>query len=238
MWGKYKQHFSSEERPPPDTSKDPAGSWRADADRYLDPSKNRRVEAECDRIADREEKEITPALRAIESQDPHRHLVGLEHVRKGRDRIKEKVCGTIVDFHRSPEQAVSLVPDTLRYTFQYEEARYTRGVYADTARLQEQGFKLEIRKNTWTDDQYKGINTQWLEPISGQRFEVQFHTHISYEAKQLTHPVYERIRAVPKPDKFEQMVLEALQSKVTAEVPTPPGAADIPDYPKRGTDAR
>ena len=32
-------------------------------------------------------------------------------------------------------------------------------------------------------------------------------------------------------DKFEQVVLEAFQRKVTADVPVPPGAADIPDYP-------
>jgi hypothetical protein len=39
-------------------------------------------------------------------------------------------------------------------------------------------------------------------------------------------------------DKFEEMVLEAFQRKVTGEVPVPPGATDIPDYPKRGRDAR
>ena len=39
-------------------------------------------------------------------------------------------------------------------------------------------------------------------------------------------------------DEFEQMVLEAFQTKVIAEVPVPPGAADISDYPKRGIDAR
>ena len=239
MWGEYKRRFPSEERPPVDTSNDPPGSWRADVGRYLDPPKNQRIEAECDRIADREKNEITPALRAIESQDPHRHLVGLERSLKGHDRIKEKVCDTLKEHSElSPDQAIALVPDAVRYTFQYEDARYTRGVYADIVRLQERGFKLDARKNFWFDDQYKGINSQWIEPVSGQRFEVQFHTRISYEAKQLTHPAYERIRTEEnKPDKFEQMVLEAFQKKVTAEVPVPPGATDIPDY-KRGADAR
>ena len=37
--------------------------------------------------------------------------------------------------------------------------------------------------------------------------------------------------AAGQADKFEQMVLEAFQRKVTADVPVPPGAADIPDYP-------
>jgi hypothetical protein len=31
-------------------------------------------------------------MRAVESQDPGRHLIGFEHRLKGRDRIKEKVC--------------------------------------------------------------------------------------------------------------------------------------------------
>jgi hypothetical protein len=172
-----------------------------------------------------------------ESQDPDRHLIGLEHRLKGRHRIKEKVYGTIKDYNRSPEQAVSLVPDAIRYTFQYDEARYTQSVRADIARLKDQGFELDKLRNAWSDEQYKGINSQWIDQGSGQRFEVQFHTRISFEAKQLTHGAYERLRA-GQPDKFEQMVLEAFQKKVTAEVPIPPGATDIPDYTNRGRDAR
>ena len=129
------------------------------------------------------------------------------------------------------------MPDAIRYTFQYREARYTQGVLADIARLKDQGFKLDKLKNSWSDDQYKGINSQWIEPDTGQRFEVQFHTRISFEAKQLTHGAYERLRT-RQADKFEQMVLEAFQKKVTAEVPVPPGAESIPDYPERGADAR
>ena len=238
MWSEYKRRWPPEERPPVDRSSDPPGSWRGDSNRFLNPADNERIDAACDRIVDREREKITPTLRAIESQDPHRHLVGLERCLKGRDRIKEKVCGTINDYRRSPEQAVSLVPDAIRYTFQYEEARYTVGVHADIARLQDQGFRLNALKNYWSDDQYKGINSQWIEPASGQRFEVQFHTRISFEAKEITHRAYERLRAEQQPDEFEQMVLEAFQKKVTSEVPVPPGAADIPEYLKRGTDAR
>jgi hypothetical protein len=238
MWTEYKRRWPPEERPPVDRSQDTPGSWRGDGDRVLKPADNQRIEAQCDRIADLEREKITPAMRAIESQDPSRHLVGLKDCVKGRDRIKEKVCGTINDFHRSPEQAVSLVPDAIRYTFQYEEAHYTRGVHADIVRLRDQGFRLNVVRNYWSDDQYKGINSQWIEPDTGQRLEVQFHTRISFEAKQLTHGAYERLRAEQRPDEFEQMVLEAFQKKVTAVVPIPPGAVDIPDYPKRDTDAR
>jgi hypothetical protein len=239
MWGEYQRKWPPADHAPASKPDDPAGSWR-NGDRFLSPAQNDQVEAECRRVAERERDKISPAMLAIESQDPYRHLTGFDHRLKGQDRIKEKVHRSIRNFGRSPEEAVSRVPDTIRYTFGYQEARYTQGVLTDILRLKDQGFKLVKLRNSWSDDQYKGINSQWIEPDTGQRFEVQFHTYISFEAKQLTHDAYERIRAPRpyKPDKFEQMVLEAFQKKVTAEVPVPLGAEGIPDYPKRGPDAR
>jgi hypothetical protein len=236
MWTEYQRRWPPEERPSVDKSADP-GSWRGEGNSSLDRAVNSRVESHCDRIVECEQEKISPALRAIESQDPDRHLIGFEHCLKGRDRIKEKVYKTIKESNRSPEQAVSLVPDTIRYTFQYQEARYTQSVLADIVRLKDQNFKLDKLKNFWSDEQYKGINSQWIEPDSGQRFEVQFHTGISFEAKQLTHSAYERLRS-KQADKFEELVLEAFQRKVTAEVPVPLGADGIPDYPERKADAR
>jgi hypothetical protein len=237
MWTEYKRRWPPEERPPVDRSSDPPGSWRSESNRFLDTADNERIESLCDRIVEREQEKITPALRETESQDPHRHLAGFERCLKGRDRIKEKVHDNMKAFTISVDKALSIVPDAIRYSFQYEEARYTESVRADIARLRDQGFKLDKLKNYWADDQYKGINSHWIEPDTDQRFEVQFHTRISYEAKQITHDAYERLRA-GRPDKFEQMVLEAFQKKVAADVPLPSGAVDIPDHPKRGTDAR
>jgi hypothetical protein len=237
MWAEYQRRWPPGERERVDSSDDPPGSWRGDGNRVLYPADNGRVEAACDRIANREEEKISPALRATEGQDPDRHLIGFDDRLKGRDRIKEKVHGMIKELDFSPEQAVSHVPDAIRYTFRYQEARYTQGVLADIVRLKDQGFELDKLKNSWSDEQYKGINSQWIEPDTGQRFEVQFHTRISFEAKQFTHLAYERLRS-HQADAFEELVLEAFQKKVTAEVPIPPGADGIPDYPERGTDAR
>ena len=175
-------------------------------------------------------------MRDTENQDPTRHLIGFEHRRKSRDRIKEKVHDNLNEYSLSLDEAVSFIPDAIRYTFQYEEVRYTQDVHADIARLKGQGFTLDKLKNSWSDDQYKGINSQWIESDTGQRFEVQFHTRISLEAKQLTHDAYARLRTL-QTDKFEEMVLEAFQKKVSSEVSIPPGAAEIPDY-KREIDAR
>jgi hypothetical protein len=237
MWSEYQRKWPPTERPSADRPTGPLGSWHGDGNKLLEPAENSRVEAECDRIAKREEERISPAMRAVESQDSDRHLIGFEHRLKGHDRIKEKVYGMIKELSFRPEDAVSHVPDAIRYTLAYREARYTQGVWADIERLKGEGFKLQKLKNSWSGDEYKGINSQWIEPDTGQRFEVQFHTRISFEAKQLTHTAYERLRT-KQADVFEELVLEAFQKKVTADVPVPPGAADIPDYPERGADAR
>ncbi len=105
MWGEYQRKWPPSERPPVDTSADPPGSWRADGDRFLPTAANKRVEAECDRVADRERDGISPAMRAVESQDPDRHLIGFDHRLKGRDRIKEKVCDKMKELDFSPERS-------------------------------------------------------------------------------------------------------------------------------------
>ena len=231
LWAEYQRKWPPEERRPVDRSSDPPGSWRGEGDRYLKVADNSRVETACERIAELEREKITPAMRAIESQDPNRHLIGFDDRRKDRDRIKEKVYDKMEEFvELSPEEAALSVSDMIRYTFEYREARYTQGVWTDIEHLKDQGFELHKIKNSWSSDQYKGINSQWIVPGTGQRFEVQFHTHISFEAKQLTHDAYEKLRT-KQADKFEQMVLEAFQKEVADEVPVPPGAADVPDYP-------
>jgi hypothetical protein len=237
IWGEYKQKWPSEEGPPVDRSDDPPGTWHGNCGRELDLSDNRRVESSCDRIAGREKDKISPRLRAVEGQDPNRHLIGFEYRLKGRDRIKEKVYDKIEEFSITAEEAVSDVSDAIRYTFQYRESRYTQGVWMDIERLKGQGFELHKLKNSWSSEEYKGINSQWIDPDTGQLFEVQFHTRISFEAKQLTHDAYERLRTQPD-DELEKMVLKAFQRKVSAEVPVPHGTLGIPDYPSRGAHAR
>jgi hypothetical protein len=109
MWSEYQSKWPPAERSSPDRSTGSPGSWHGDGNRLLEAPENSRVEAECDRIAKREEDRISPAMRSIESQDPHRHLIGFEHRLKGRDRIKEKVCDKIEEFSYSAEEALRLM---------------------------------------------------------------------------------------------------------------------------------
>jgi hypothetical protein len=189
------------------------------------------VQRGCEDIRETEEKVVTPAMLRIEAEDPDRHLVGLEFRCKGEDRIMEKVAAALEEqSDLTPEEALASVKDAIRYTFQYTEEHYTEGVYADVGRLQAAGFELVERRNSWGGEEYKGINSRWRIPQNGQLFEVQFHTKISFEAKQLTHPAYERIRNPATPH-AELRELRAFQRMVNAEVPNPSRAMDIPTYP-------
>jgi len=208
-----------------------------DGDRHLNPEANAEVERCCGQIREIAENVITPAMRALESEDPDRHLIGLEHHLKGTERLKEKVAAALEEQpNLTPRQALSAVPDAIRFTLSYSDQQYTAGLTADLERLTASGCELaKPLKNGWESDQYKGINTQWREPTTAQLFEVQFHTQASFEAKQLSHAAYERIRN-PQTSDAELPELEDFQRRVCAKIPIPPGATDIAYLPRKDRD--
>ena len=202
----------------------------ADVSPAIDEPARRQVEAGCTSIRETEETTVTPAMHRIESADPDRQLTGLEHRRKGEDRIMEKVARQLASQpDLTPDDALASVKDAIRYTFQYTEDRYTEGVESDVDRLKAAGFEQVELRNSWEHEEYKGINSRWRVPENGQLFEVQFHTGISFEAKQLTHPAYERLRN-PLTPKGERDELRDFQRQVCTYIPIPPDATNTPDY--------
>jgi hypothetical protein len=224
----------SEAPPPPDNpdsqdSLDAPGAWRGDGGRRLTPEANAEVDRGCERIREVGENVIVPAMSGIEAEDPDRQLVGFEYRFKGTDRIKEKVADAITYKGRTPDEALGNLKDAVRLTFVYSEERYVQGVRADCGRLRDSGFEPFDRTNSWREDEYKGINSRWREPESGLLFEVQFHTDLSFEAKQLTHAAYERLRN-PATSDVEREELQEFQRLVTAKIPVPHAATEIEDY--------
>jgi hypothetical protein len=169
-------------------------------------------------------------MKRIEAEDPERRLAGLEHSLKGKDRLTEKVDDWMsAQADLTAVEAISLIKDAIRYTFVYDETAYSAGVQADCDRLESSGFAPVDRQNSWEADQYKGINSRWRDPDSGMLFEMQFHTQESLDAKELTHPAYERIRDTKTPpDEVRQ--LREYQHDVCAGITIPPEATEIPDY--------
>ncbi len=142
------------------------------------------------------ESHITSSLLEIESEVSNRRLVGFDFRIKSLDRIVEKVSQNIASKpDRTPKAALALIPDPVRYTLCYNLDDYAPGVRSDLDRLKAAGFEMLKVRNLWGQPEYRGINSQWRDMQTGQRFEVQFHTVTSFEAKQATHGAYELLRA-------------------------------------------
>jgi hypothetical protein len=228
-WEEHEQRFPERSRSASSSEAD--GGWMADGGRRLTPEQNADAGKACEDIRTEGREVIRPAMERVEAADPARRLAGLEHMLKEEDRLKEKMA----DYLRAPgttvREALDTVPDAVRFTLTYGSERYAEGVLSDVDRLKSEGFELIKLKNLWTDDQYKGINSQWRRPETGLRFEVQFHTPESLDAKELTHKAYERIRSTDSPEERREM--KAYQRQVNALLVTPPGTADIRDFPEK-----
>ena len=187
------------------------------------------VDQGYERVSEIEKNMVTPAMRRIETEDPDRHLAGLDHRMKGKDRLTEKVWFDVAKKDRTVDEAFANVKDAIRYTFVYAEDTYAAGVNADCERIESAGFGRFDRRNSWDHEEYKGINSRWRIPGTNRLFEVQFHTQASLNAKEETHHAYERIRSLPDDDQ-ELAQLRAYQRAVTSKVPIPPGAPGISEY--------
>ena len=232
-WADHQARYPERVRASPHTQ--PDGSWVGGEHRGLDPEQNTEASKAHADLADEADRYILPALRRVEAADPDRRLAGLEHLVKGEDRLKEKLADELFGKNKTVREALAEVPDAIRFTLRYHHEGYAEGVLADVDRLKAEGFDLVKLKNLWADNQYKGINSQWRNPDTGCRFEVQFHTPESLEAKELTHQAYERIRGVDVTP-AERREARAFQRQVNALLSTPPGTDRIKDYPEKTDD--
>jgi hypothetical protein len=169
-------------------------------------------------------------VRLLEGKVPWRHLVGLEHRLKDEDRVKARIAEDTRVKGRTAGEAFATLGDAIRFTFQYPKDRYAEGVLGDLGLLAAHGFAEVRRVNFWTRRaaEYTGIVSCWREPESGVLLEVQFHTRPSYEAWQLTHPAYERLRH-PYTSDAERADLKAflrmVYSVFSPEPASPPGGS-------------
>lgn len=153
---------------------------------------------------------------------------------KGADRFKEKLAKRIaLEPDKSADELAAEIHDGIRYTFIFPTDKYTAGVYDAEGKLRRRGHELRQRKPSWGDGQYKGVNSRWQDPRSRQLFEVQFHTPESWEAKQRTHDAYATIEN-PAASEVEKAAARKYQQDVSAGIPIPDGAHDIPPYKDEG----
>lgn len=236
LWAEHVERWPDERlEATVDRSRDPAGSWRGSGNQYLSREQHERTEHVIAGVRTAE-KTISEHMREIEQDNTSgSRLAGWGCRLKGDDRLKEKIAEKVEhEPGRTPADSMRGVNDAVRYTFCSEPATYQDAYWNIKGMLEERGYTMFYSKNHWRDDpEYKGINSRWVTP-EGQRFELQFHTPESFNAKQeVTHDSYERIRN-PLTVRSEQRELNAFQREVSSWISTPGDLKSIPDYEEVG----
>ncbi|MFC4908916.1 hypothetical protein [Actinomadura gamaensis] len=154
-------------------------------------------------------------------------MEGLQYSLKTSASLKRKLA-TLLQTRPgwNVNDALRGIKDSVRYTMSFSDDGYTAGVREAARCLRDDGYEPVTWKNTWSSDGYRGINTTWRAPRTGQVFEVQFHTAASFRAKMVTHELYEKAR-LPGTTPDEANRLNQQQHDTFRQVPIPPGAADL-----------
>ena len=135
--------------------------------------------------------------------------MGLEHQLKDEDCVKARIAEDIRVKGRTVDDAFRSWATPSASRSSTRKTGMPGACSGTSGSLTAQGFTEVQRRNFWTrPGEHKGIVSCWREPRSGTLLEVQFHTRPSYEAWQLTHPAYERLRH-PRTSDAERADLKA-----------------------------
>lgn len=148
-------------------------------------------------VARKNEPEITNRVKNVTTQVPGATPVGLEKRLKGPDSLKRKIVGDHEKHQNlSPAELVGAIKDNVRYTWTFKSEDYVMGVATGVRQLAREGFEFVSGWNGWATaaKPYRGLNTTWRDPRTGQFFEMQFHTKDSFVMNREEHPLYEKWR--------------------------------------------
>ncbi len=153
---------------------------------------------------------------------------GLEYRLKKKEKISgkiERVRGKrpLLDDH----QAADRLADNLRYTYLSDKERHAEDVRRFLEDLRDRGYEFgeEDMENHWyPGGAYKGINMNLVK--NGYKFELQFHTPESQEAKDWTHEMYDEVER-PDTSASRRAELEKAMVEVSDNVPFPVGIEEI-----------
>lgn len=205
------------------------GAWRGEEfgrPLHLDHEANQAATHFLENAA-RNERGITDSLQRIADHlrrhAPDTRLAGLDFRLKGAESLRRKLATQLgLDPTLAPHEVLADMKDAVRYTYEIPSRDYAQAAERAYRELTADGF-AEIKWNdTWAGDDYKGINSAWLDPRTGQKFEVQFHTPESLAAKEETHLLYEQQR-LPGVSAEQKAALQLKQRGIFANLETPPG---------------
>ena len=208
---------------------DPEGSWEGPNGLHLSRDENAAADQFLAR-AKSAESQISPKIMDIKNDVPGAETMGYpDYVLKDPESFKRKFASTLDESPtRDLGPALADMKDSVRYTLKLpgEGSAYSDGVNSVVDRFHSAGFENVKFKNSWGSPAYQGINSFWRDPQSGRVFEMQFHTQESFDAKMVTHGLYEEAR-LPGVDDARFQELEDQQNQIFGAVPRPSGASQI-----------
>ena len=148
------------------------------------------------------EKQLTPAIQgAVEGVGGS--MYGLDFRLKRPESIQGKLYRDAEESGTDIRTAAKNMTDTVRYTAIFDANNFVEGVNDVQTRLEQDGWQQYDTKyrNYWTPgNPYQGYNTVMINPKTGMRFELQYHTPKSIQAKEKAHKLYEEARELPAGD--------------------------------------
>lgn len=171
-------------------------------------------ELESDFIAiSRQEPYITKKISDIVDKIDSCFLDGLDYRVKSLSSTREKVL------IRKEVNSINELFDVVRYTAVSKTKDYIKNKDKILKDLEKKGFTVFKEKNTWLRNGYKGINVKLISP-DNVKFELQFHTEQSLEAKEKVHKYYEEQR-LPSTTEERKRDLSVIMNQIFNEVPNP-----------------
>lgn len=161
------------------------------------------------------EPKVTAMMEKL-AKDNGMELAGLDNRIKGKDSYLDKIAREYQPGYHYE------VKDVLRYTMVSTSNNMVEKTLDSIEDLKKNGANVYQVKNLWLNKKnpYNGINT-FVQDMDGNKFEIQYHTKVSYDAKQKTHKLYEDIRK-------GNLSSEEMQ-KLTKEMHEVFDAAKVPD---------
>lgn len=169
---------------------------------------------------------ITSTLRkVVERTDVSGRIVKAKYKYKGVGSLTRKIYDKARAKGVSETVQAHQIDDALRFTAVFNRDEYAASTKKLIMRLQDSGFNVVSVENKWDDaSDYKGIHIIGRSP-TGQRFELQTHTHRSFRLQAELHVIYEKTRTDPPPPPAELKALLAESYRLGRTNPV----AGVPD---------
>lgn len=169
---------------------------------------------------------ITSTLRrVVERTDVSGRIVKAKYKYKGVGSLTRKIYDKARERGLPEPVQAHGIDDALRYTAVFNRHEYAESVNKLIGKLKDEQFDIIEVDNRWNDaSDYKGIHIIARSP-TGQRFELQAHTHTSFRLQAQLHTIYEKTRTNPPPPPAELKALLAESHRLGRQNPV----SSVPD---------